>query len=148
MAVQKVRRDKGGRQPAESYIFLYSSIKTTHHLGTGFFIHKCIFSAVKKVQFISDRMSYITLRGRGCDIVHNVNAPTEDKSDDTKERFYEELEHVLDQFLKYCMKILLGDLNTQVGREDIFKLTNENRSLHEISNDDAVRVVILPHKEI
>jgi endonuclease/exonuclease/phosphatase family metal-dependent hydrolase len=39
------------------------------------------------------------------------------------------------------MKILLGDFNDKVGREDIFKSTTGNESLHEISNDNRVRVV-------
>jgi hypothetical protein len=39
------------------------------------------------------------------------------------------------------MKIMLGDLNTKVGREDIFKLTIGNESLHEISNDNGVGLV-------
>jgi hypothetical protein len=39
------------------------------------------------------------------------------------------------------MKILLGDFNAKVGREDIFKPTVGNESLHEINNDSAVRVV-------
>jgi hypothetical protein len=39
------------------------------------------------------------------------------------------------------MKILLGDLNAKVGREDIFKPTTGNESLHEISNDNGVRLV-------
>jgi hypothetical protein len=37
--------------------------------------------------------------------------------------------------------MLLGDLNAKVGREDIFKPTIGNQSLHEISNDNGVRVV-------
>jgi hypothetical protein len=41
------------------------------------------------------------------------------------------------------MKILLEDLNAKVGREDIFKTTIGNESLHEISNDNGVRVVNL-----
>jgi hypothetical protein len=41
----------------------------------------------------------------------------------------------------YPMKILLGDFNAKVGREDIFKPTIGNESLHEISNDNGVRVV-------
>jgi exonuclease III len=49
-----------------------------------------------------------------------VHATTEDKSDDMKDGFYKELGHVFDQFLKYHMKILLGDFNANVGREDIF----------------------------
>jgi exonuclease III len=65
-------------------------------------------------------MSYINLKGRWCDIiVLNVHAPTEDKEDDIKESFYEELEQVFDQFPGYHMKILLGDFNAKVGREDI-----------------------------
>jgi hypothetical protein len=39
------------------------------------------------------------------------------------------------------MKILLGDFNAKVGREDISKSTIGNESLHEISNDNGVRVV-------
>jgi hypothetical protein len=39
------------------------------------------------------------------------------------------------------MKILLGDFNAKIGREDIFKPMIGNESLHEISNDNGVRVV-------
>jgi hypothetical protein len=36
--------------------------------------------------------------------VLNVYAPTEDKIDDIKDRFYEELEQVFDKFPRYHMK--------------------------------------------
>jgi endonuclease/exonuclease/phosphatase family metal-dependent hydrolase len=39
------------------------------------------------------------------------------------------------------MKILLGDFNAKVGREDTFEPTIGNESLHETSNDNGVRVV-------
>jgi hypothetical protein len=39
------------------------------------------------------------------------------------------------------MKILLDDFNAKVGREDIFKPTIWNKSLHEIGNDNGVRVM-------
>jgi hypothetical protein len=39
------------------------------------------------------------------------------------------------------MEILLGDFSVNIGREDIFKLTIGNESLHEISNDNGVRSV-------
>jgi hypothetical protein len=65
-------------------------------------------------------MSYtrIIIRGRWCHvIVLNVHAPTEDKTDDLKNSFYEELwEEISDP--------LIG-----------------NESLHEISNDNGVRLV-------
>jgi hypothetical protein len=61
------------------------------------------------------------------------------------DRFYKELKHVFDKFPKYHIKILLGDFNAKVGREDILKRTNGNASFHEISNDNGVRVVKLCH---
>jgi hypothetical protein len=36
---------------------------------------------------------------------------------------------------------LVGDFSAKVGMEDIFKLIIGNESLHEVSNDNAVRVV-------
>jgi hypothetical protein len=39
------------------------------------------------------------------------------------------------------MKIILGDFNAKVGRENIFKPTSGNESLQDISNNKGVRVV-------
>ena len=76
-------------------------------------------SAVKKVEFVSGRVLYIVLRGRWCNIiVLNVQAPSEEKSDDSQDSFYEELEQVFNNFPNYYMKILLGDTNAKVGREN------------------------------
>jgi hypothetical protein len=89
VSVQEVRWEKwGGTERAEDYMFFYANGNEDHQLGTGFFVHKRIISAVRRVEFVSDRMSYIILRGRWCNIVVlNVNAPCEDKSDDVKDSF-------------------------------------------------------------
>jgi len=97
-------------------------------------------SAEKRVEFVSDRLSYIVLKGRWRNITV-VNAPSEEKSDETKDSFYEELEQVFDHFLKYHTKILLGDFNAKVGRDNIFKPTIGQESLHQDSNDNGVRIV-------
>jgi hypothetical protein len=65
-----------------------------------------------------------------CDIVLNVHAPTEDKSDDTKDKIYKEIESVFCHFSKYCKKILLGNFNEEVGRENIFKPTFGNERIN------------------
>jgi hypothetical protein len=106
-------------------------------------VHKRIISAVKRVQFVKDRMSYIILRGRWCHIiiVLNIHAPTEDNIDDVKDTFYKELECVFNKFCKYHMEIQLGDFSAKVSREDIFKLTIGNDSLHGLIHVNGVRVV-------
>jgi hypothetical protein len=78
-----------------------------------------VISAVKRVEFVGHRMSYIILRG--CwfyIIVLNVRAPTEGKIDDMKDSLYEELECIFDTFPEYHIKILLGNFNAKLGRED------------------------------
>jgi hypothetical protein len=103
-----------------------------HEFGTGFFMRKRIMSAVERVLFVSDRTSYITLRGRWCHIiVLNIHSSTEDKIDDVKDSCYEELELVFCIFSKYHMNILLGDFTAKVSKEDIFKPTVGIESLHE-----------------
>jgi dihydroorotate dehydrogenase len=47
-----------------------------------------IISAVKRAEFVSDRMSYIIQCGRLCDIiVLNIHSPTENKIYDVKDSF-------------------------------------------------------------
>jgi len=99
-------------------------------------------SVLKTVEFVSDRMSYIVIRGCWYNIsVLKTHAPSEEKSDDSKDSFYEELEQVFYHFPKYHMKILLGDFNAKDGRENIFKPTPGNESLPKDSNDNGVRIV-------
>jgi hypothetical protein len=59
-----------------------------------------------------------------------VHAPSEEKNDEQKDNFYEKLEQVFGHFPKYYSKILLGDFNAKLGREEIFKPTIVNESLH------------------
>ena len=63
--------------------FFYGKEKENHQFGTGLFVHHRRISAFKRVEFVSDRISYIALRGRWFNIIDpNVHAPSEEKSDD------------------------------------------------------------------
>jgi hypothetical protein len=71
-------------------------------------------SAVKKVDFISDKMSYIVMRGSWFNIfVLSVHVTSEEENDVSKGSFYEKLELVFCHLPKDQRKIPLGDVNVK-----------------------------------
>jgi hypothetical protein len=97
------------------------------------------------VELISDRMLYTTLRGHWCDIiVLNVHAPTEVKSDNTKDSFREELEHVFDYFPKYHMKMLgCRRFQCRSGERRYFQTNSREWELHDTSNESHIKNLIV-----
>jgi hypothetical protein len=55
VAIQEVMWTEGASQPADSCTFFYGNGNANHHLRQGFFVHKGIISAVRRIEFISDR---------------------------------------------------------------------------------------------
>ena len=53
VGVQEVRRDKGGMVGAGDYNFFLGKGNENHQLGTRFFVHHTIVSAVKKEEFVN-----------------------------------------------------------------------------------------------
>ena len=78
---RKLGGTKGTRQEQGIIIFSMEKKNENHQLGTGFLntTEKC---QQVRVEFVSDRVSYMVLRGRWCNIiVLNVHAPSVGKSD-------------------------------------------------------------------
>jgi hypothetical protein len=64
-------------------------------------MHKRIMSAVRTVEFVGDRLSCIKLRSLVQYFAVNVHAPCEDKNNDIKNSFSEDLGHIYYQLHMY-----------------------------------------------
>jgi hypothetical protein len=83
------------------------------------------------MEFVSDAMSYIMLRGHSLDVIPmGAHAPTENKSYGSKDSFYMKLQKVFRHFPEYSMKILPEDFNAKLGKKLIFKHTVGNETFH------------------
>jgi hypothetical protein len=74
VGVQEVRWEKGGTEGRGLYIFLWTG-EWGSSVRDRIFVHKRIVLAVRRVEFNTDRLSYIILRGRWCNIVFECACP-------------------------------------------------------------------------
>ena len=91
----------------------------------------------------------------------NVHAPTNDKTKEIKEEFYNLVEQNINQIARLDIQIILGDFNAKVGKESIYKPTTGNESSHNETNNKgrkmiqfaiskglSLRSTRFPHKDI
>ena len=82
-------------------------------------------------------------------------------TDQKKEEFHNLLEQNLNQIANSYNKIILGDFNAKVGKENIYKPTTGNESLHNETNNNGIKMIqfavskglnvtstTFPHKDI
>jgi hypothetical protein len=67
--LREIKCGKGKTEPTEDSICFDENGSDNHEPWEGFLVHNGIMSALKAVKFSSDRMSYIILRGRWCDVI-------------------------------------------------------------------------------
>lgn len=97
---------------------------------------------MKKFEPVNDRICYLTITSKAIDILMvNCYAPTETADRNLKDAFYETLERNFNSIPSHSIKIVLGDMNAQVGRERIFEKTVGKESLHLQSNNNGLRLV-------
>jgi endonuclease/exonuclease/phosphatase family metal-dependent hydrolase len=70
----------------------------------------------------------------------NICAPTEDKEEEIKEQFYEELQRTQDRVPKHDVTIILGDMNAKLEKEKVIRQVVSRHTLHNISNENGEMV--------
>jgi len=143
LALQETRWPDRGNMKKENTTFFYSETDGgKHENGVGFMVNEKVLHNKKTLIPVDDRICYIKIAGRLFDLVIiNCYAPTENKDDETKDKFYDELERVVNSLPTHCINMIIGDLNAKVGRETMYRPTTGPDSLHETSNDNGTRLI-------
>ena len=67
---------------------------------------------------ISTRICNLRIKGKFFNyIIINVHAPTEVSTEEEKDSFYDLLQKTYEQSPSYDVKIVIGDMNAQVGKK-------------------------------
>ena len=111
-------------------------------LGVGFVVKKIFKHLVMDYKAISTRICTLRIKGKFFNYtIINVHATTEVSTEEEKESFYEHLQKTYDDSLSYDAKIIIGDMNVQVGKEEIYRPTRGSHSLRENTNDNGYRII-------
>ena len=71
---------------------------------------------------INERICSLRIRGRFFNLsIINVHSTYLGSTDDDKELFYKQLEREYDSCPKHDVKIVIGDLNAEVGQEEAYR---------------------------
>lgn len=162
-AIQEIRWTGTGTLNKNNFTIYYSGgTNNKHEFGCGFIINKKIQMGVIGFKPISNRICYIRIRMKFRNLsIFSIHAPTEQKSDEEKEEFYTMLDSEVGKAPENDIKLVLGDFNAQVGREDEYTSITGKYSLHHITNDNGAKLIqfaasnnlrirstAFPHKDI
>jgi serine phosphatase RsbU (regulator of sigma subunit) len=90
---------------------------------------------------ISDYICKLRVKGTFYNMtLINVYAPTEDKEEEIKDQFYEELQRTQDRVPTHDVTIILGDMNAKLWKEKVFSQVVGRHTLHNISNKNGEMV--------
>ena len=121
-ALQEIRwNGKGELEDRTKYQcdLYFSCTPEKREFGVGFAVRGKARHCVTRWVPINERLCILRIKARFYNIsLICAHAPTEDKEDEVKDVFYEQLEQAYGSLPAYDMKLVLGDFNAQVGNEN------------------------------
>jgi exonuclease III len=100
--------------------------------GTGFIIHKNYKCLITDFHSESERPCSLRVKGKFVNItIICINAPTEEKGEERKDAFYDNLERLYLKAPKHNVKIVMGGFNVRVDKEYGYAPNVRKYSLHK-----------------
>lgn len=140
-AIQETRWTGQDTRKFKDYT-IYVSGGTKHEFGTAFFVMGEMQQRVIDWKPRNDRICVLRIKGRFFNYsIINIHCPTNDKSADDKERFYDLVAETYDDCPQHDVKIIIGDMNAKIGKEEIYRPVIGRHSLHNTTNDNGMRLI-------
>jgi exonuclease III len=114
-AIQEIRVTGEGIIDKKNHTIFYSCDRKHHMFGTGFIVNKRIKKHLV-TDFKAKTPRICKIRVRGLFFNYSlicVHVPTEEKDDDEKDTFYEDLDQIYEECPKRDVKIIIGDLDAK-----------------------------------
>ena len=91
----------------------------SHERGVAIALGRRTQKMLETYQCVSERIVTCRLKGKYGNIkVIQVYAPTEDKSEEEKDDFYEQLEEVVSHSRRHDLLLVMGDFNAKIGEDE------------------------------
>ena len=143
IAIQEICWTGQGVLEKKDHTIFYSCDERQHMLGVGFVV-KNFKHLVMDFRAISTRICTLRIKGKFFNYtIINVHTPMEVSAEEEKDSFYDLLQKTYEQSPSYDVKIVIGDMNSQVGKEEMYCPTIGKQSLHEKTNDNGYRLIQL-----
>lgn len=141
-ALQEARWPGQGSCHKHGHTLFYSGDSRGQHiLGTAFIVNDKLLCNVLNFYPVNSRLCVLRIKGRFQNIsIVNCHAPTEESTDVSKDQFYDELETAFGAIPAYDVKLVIGDFNAKLGREEAWRPHLGRESLHEECNENGTRL--------
>lgn len=141
-AIQETKLKDNKTMTMFNHCVFLSNSRTARAPGVGFIVDAKWSKAVIDWKPINDRICVLRVRGKFFNYsLINVYAPHNERSDEDKDNFYSQLDDIYAQCPQRDIKIIIGDLNAKVGREEIFRPTIGKFSMHMDTNENGLRLI-------
>ena len=142
IALQELRWKRAGQINKTKYTLYYTcNSEKTGQFGTGFMVWNEIKKNILSFEPYNDRLCKLWSKGKFNNLsIISTYAPTEEKTYEKKEKFYEDLQTVHNKIPKHDIVIIMGDLNAKIGKEDVYQDVVGKHTLHETTNWNGERV--------
>ena len=108
-----------GEFNSDDHYIYYCGQESLRRNGVAIIVNKGVRNAVLGCNLKNDRLIYVCLQGKPFNItVIQVYAPTSNTEEAEAERFYEDLQDLLELTPKKDVLFILGDWNAKVGSQE------------------------------